>query len=385
MVGAPAPSVIVVGAGVVGAAIARDLVRAGHAVTVFDKGPAGGAVSGGSLACIGAHMIDDAEFPLLLGACDAWADFARTSATGFEYRRCGQLRFVEKPGDLAGARACVDKENAAGLPVSFLEPGDIPQVEPALTGPLLGASHDPGAAMVNPFLAVRALLREARDHGAEIRVNRPVAAVRETGGRVRGVALEDGSVAEAERVVLACGPWTARLAATAGAVLALRPRRAQCLASVAQPPGIIRAVISSCKSSGGVDAGFTQIQQSASGQILFNTVLAGGLSEDGAQDIVPEVDPVFVSDSIDTLTRLFPTLARIDWLRSWVRYEAVTPDDRFLIGPAGPEGLLVAAGDSGVGFVRAPAIGRLIREMIAGAPLSYRADIYDPARPMAWG
>ena len=65
-------SVIVVGAGVVGAAVARELSLAGHQVTVLEKGSAGGAVSGASLACIGSHMIDFDELPLLNWSCRAW-------------------------------------------------------------------------------------------------------------------------------------------------------------------------------------------------------------------------------------------------------------------------------------------------------------------------
>ena len=67
-------------------------------------------------------------------------------------------------------------------------------------------------------------------------------------------------------------------------------------------------------------------------------------------------------------------------LRSWVRYEAVAPDDRFLVGPAGPEGLFIAAGDAGTGFVRAPAIGQLIAEMVAQSETSLRGDLYRPDR-----
>jgi sarcosine oxidase subunit beta len=78
--------------------------------------------------------------------------------------------------------------------------------------------------------------------------------------------------------------------------------------------------------------------------------------------------------------RLFPSLASVELLRSWVRFEAVASDDRFLIGPVGPAGLFVAAGDSGTGFVRAPAIGHLIQQMLADEEASFRTDLYAPDR-----
>ena len=161
--------------------------------------------------------------------------------------------------------------------------------------------------------------------------------------------------------------------------VSILPRRAQCLATVALPPSI-RAVVGACESAGGVMAGYTQIQQAPSGQVLFNTVLGGGVSAAGAEDHVPEVDPVFVCNSIRTLLWLFPSLAGTDLLRSWVRYEAVTPDDRFIVGPTEIPGLYVAAGDGGTGFGRAPAIARVIADTIDGRAPPFDAGVWSPAR-----
>ena len=372
-------SVIVVGAGIVGAAVARELSLAGHQVTVLEKGSAGGAVSGASLACIGSHMIDFDELPLLSWSCRAWAEFAKKSSTNFEYRRCGQIRFIEREEDIAITKSIVEAERENGASSVFVDRETVHRIEPNLTGPILAASHDPDAAMVNPFQAVRALLLEAKENGARIRTHKPVEMIETRNGRVCGV-VSDGETIRADNIVLACGPWTATLAQSCGLNLAILPRKAQCLATVAMPANTIRNVISSCEASGGVDAGYTQIQQTFSGQILFNTVLAGGLSKQGAQNNIPEVDADFVADSIETLLRLFPILQSTQLLRSWVRFEAVTPDDRFFIGPLEPKGLFVAAGDSGTGFTRAPAIGRLIKEVLSDEVTSFRTDIYAPDR-----
>ena len=93
---------------------------------------------------------------------------------------------------------------------------------------------------------------------------------------------------------------------------------------------------------------------------------------------VPEVDRIFVRDSVATLLRLFPSLGSVELLRSWVRFEAVTPDDRFVAGAAGPRGLFIAAGDGGTGFIRAPALGRLITDAIDERPTPFPVDLYRP-------
>lgn len=369
--------IVVVGAGIVGAAVALELAGRGHDVLVLEQGIPGGAVSGASLACISTHMIDHDELALLSWSRDAWREL-NDRFGGFEYGACGQLRFILRQEDIAVAQRWIEAERAAGLDPELLDPVQAREVEPLLTGPILAASWSKGDAVVNPFLAVRMFLSNARKHGARFTAHCPVEALIERDGRMRGMRTANGDVS-AEHVVLAAGPWTARIARSIALALEIRPRKAQCLATVRIPPSI-RGVVGACESAGGVEAGYTQIQQAKSGQVLFNTVLAGGLSEDGAQDHVPEVDADFVRDSVETLLRLFPSLSTVNLLRSWVRFEAVTPDDRFLIGPAGPEGLWIAAGDCGTGFVRAPAIARLVARMIVQESPELDPAIYAPER-----
>ncbi|SHF96185.1 sarcosine oxidase subunit beta [Kaistia soli DSM 19436] len=368
---------IVVGAGVVGAATAAALAESGRRVLVLEQGVPGGAVSGASLACIGTHMMDEEELPLLTWCCEAWAELDRR-APRFEYNRCGQLRFLRHENERRSAETWIGIERAAGLRPELLDPAEVQAIEPGLTGPIVAATWSPDSAVVNPFLAVRTLLDVARSGSADVVSGATVTALVTRGGRIAGVETSLGRF-EASIVVIAGGPWTQRLAATADVELPIVPRKAQCLATVGTRP-VIRTVVGACKAEGGVDAGYTQIQQAASGQVLFNTVLEGGVTATGSPEIVPEVDRAFVRDSVDTLLFLFPALAGLDLLRSWVRYEAVTPDDRFLTGPAGPEGLFVAAGDGGTGFVRSLGMARIIRDRIDGTTPPCRDDLYDVGR-----
>jgi sarcosine oxidase subunit beta len=371
-------TIVIVGSGIVGAAVASALARRGHAVRVIEQHAPGSAVSGGSLACLGTHMIDAEELPALRWACEAWAAFAATNGAAIEYRRCGQLRFLEHERERTTARWWIARERDAGLRPELLEPAGARAIEPALDGPIVAATWSPDDAVVNPFFAVRAFLADARAHGAELRSESPVTAIELAGERVAGVRCGGDRIA-CDAVVLATGPWTAALARTAGVDVPIVPRKAQCCATVAVAP-TIRTVVGACRDDGGVDAGYTQIQQVASGQILFNTVLGAGASATGSCDAIPEIDRTFLRDSVATLLRLFPRLAGVELLRSWVRYEAVTPDDRFLVGRIGPAGLFVAAGDGGTGFVRAPAIGRIIADLVDDAPTPFRTDLYDPLR-----
>ena len=376
---------IVVGGGIVGAAAARALARAGMAPLLLEARAFGGAVTGASLAAIGTHMHGMEEFALLDAGCRLWSDLAEDLENPFEYSLSGQLRFVLHEADIAVARSWVERETQAGADCRLISAQEARELEPLMTGPLLAATWAPATATVNPFLALRSVLASARQNGATAHQDVPVEGLILSDGRVTGVQTRGGPIAT-PHVVLAGGPWTARLAAMAGVALPMRPRQAQCLASVRRPPGTIRRVISACERAGGVDSGYTQIQQAASGQILFNTVTAPVDATDGVQDGVHEVPLGFVAESIDTLLVLFPALAGIALLRSWARFEAVTPDSRFYAGPTPVPGLHVAAGDNGSGFCRALMLAEVVADGVTGqsllpaARLREAARLYDPMR-----
>ncbi|WP_116134435.1 FAD-binding oxidoreductase [Tropicimonas sp. IMCC34043] len=378
--------VIVVGGGVVGLATALALAEAGLAPVVVEAKSFGGAVTGGSLAGIGAHMHGLPEYDLMRAACGLWRDLATDTGNPFEYRAQGQIGFILDPRDVASGETWVREERALGADCRMLTPAEASEVEPLLTGPIVAATFAPDTATVNPFLAARTLLRRACEKGARAFEHTPITALTVEDDRIRGVQTASGERIAAAHVVLAAGPWTANLAAMANVALPLVPRQAQCLASVRQPPDTLRRVISAVEDAGGVNSGYTQIQQAQSGQILFNTVTAPTATPPEAKDQIREVPPGFVVESIDMLLRLFPALAQIELLRSWVRFEAVSPDHRFLAGPLPVAGLWVCAGDNGSGYCRALMLGRYMAGRIGGgaslpdALIEQAGRLYDPAR-----
>lgn len=358
--------VVVVGGGILGVATARALALAGMKPLLLEARAFGGAVSGASLAAIGTHMHGLEEYPLLKHAGQLWSDLADALGNPFEYNRQGKLCYILHDEDMAVGQSWVTRERALGADVALLSPQEAREREPLMTGPLIGATWAPDTATVNPFLGLRSVLGLAREAGAVTQANTPVTGLKLQGGRVTGVETSQGQIST-PHVVLTGGPWTARLAAMAEITLPIRPRQAQCLASMRQPNGTIRRVISACERAVGVDTGYTQIQQAASGQVLFNTVTAPYDPPEGAQNHIHEVPHGFVLESIDTLLMLFPTLAREPLLRSWVRFEGLTPDSRFLAGSLPPAGLHIAAGDNGSGYCRALMLADYLAELVTGA------------------
>ena len=384
--------VAVVGAGVVGAATALELARGGTEVILVEADSIAAGVTGGSLAALTRHHADPEELPFVIESTDRWAalatQFRRELGIDVEHDVCGQLSLIE--GDtpaqaeeaMAEARAIVEREREHGLNSEIVSPERARAIVPALAGArVAGATWAPGDAKINALVACRALVHAAVRAGAEIRTGLRVASVVPEQGRWTLVTATERVGADA--VVVACGPWTGELLAELEPRLAevLRPKRAQCCVTEAVP-ALIGPVVASI--SVGISTGYAQLHQTRHGQVMFNTVTEtpDPRLENGRLD--DRVDHDFLVASTRTLADLFPALREARLLRAWAACEAWTPDGRFLIGPVGPQdGLYVAAGDSGVGFLNAPMVARAVASSIRGEKCGYDLSRYAPLRSMA--
>jgi sarcosine oxidase subunit beta len=377
----------VVGAGVVGAATALELARRGVAVTLVDAGGVAAGVSGASLAALTRHMAGEPEeLPFVMESTGRWAALAaelrRDVGIDVEHEVSGQLAHVEvddRDDALAGVGEIVERERERGLEVTVVDRARVSQIVPALGGSrVVAGTWCPGDAKINALLACRALAHAAARRGARIRLGERVEGLipGPSGWSVRTPRVRH----EADALVVACGPWSAPRVAEheSRLVNVLLPKRAQCCVTARLAP-MIAPVISTI--SLGISSGYSQLHQTRHGEILFNTVvetadprLAGGELDD-------RVDPSFMAASARRLLDLFPSLAGVRLLRAWGGCEAWTPDRRFLIGPVGErEGLYVAAGDSGVGFLKAPMVARAVAAHILGGDCGHDLAPYAPAR-----
>jgi glycine/D-amino acid oxidase-like deaminating enzyme len=255
----------------------------------------------------------------------------------------------------------------------LVDAGELRVLEPELTGPVHGASLFPGDLQCDPRAIARELAREAALAGATVREGCAVEAVLRDGA-VTGVRLAGGERLPARAVVIAAGPWSAPLAASAGVALPLEPRKGQLVRLAAPAPGLIRHKV--------VDGSYLHSVTSAGSGLEVSTVvettwegdvLVGSSRERRGFDT--SVDPAVTAAMIARAARLFPRLPQLAPAAAWAGLRPWLPDHLPAIGPSRTvPGLWLATGHEGAGVALGPVSGRLIAQLYAGEP-----PVVDPA------
>jgi glycine/D-amino acid oxidase-like deaminating enzyme len=359
--------VLVVGAGIVGAACAYYASRAGLAVTVLDAGPVVGGTTG---AGEGNILVSDKqpgpELALTLESRKLWLELA-AELDDFELEHKGGLVVAATPAGLDELEALADRQEAEGLVAERVGAERLTDHEPMLAPGLAGGVRYPQDMQVQPVLAAARLLAAARAAGATVRPYTPVVAVdRGRDGRVEGVRTPGGKVS-AGAVVNAAGAWAGEVARLAGVDLPVRPRRGFILVTEPLPP-LVRHKVYAAEYVGDVASGAAALQSSPVVEgTRAGTVLIGASRElvgfDGSFAL-----PVLRRLAAQAVA-LFPFLAGVCALRAYRGFRPFCPDHLPVVGadPRAP-GLFHACGHEGAGIGLAPATGAMVAALLRGEP-----------------
>nr|WP_222108457.1 FAD-binding oxidoreductase [Streptomyces cupreus] len=369
--------VVVVGAGMVGAACALYVARSGLDVIVVDRGPvAGGTTGAGEGNLLVSDKEPGPELDLALLSVRLWAELAEEFGESVEYEAKGGLVVASNPDGLTGLQRLADGQRTAGVVARPVTGDALYDLEPHLAPGLAGAMHYPQDSQVMPALAAAHLLRAS---GARLLTGRTVTAVARTPeGAVRGVRTDRGDI-HAPSVVNATGTWGGELATLAGTHLPVLPRRGFVL--VTEPlPRLIRHKVYAADYVADVASDSAALQTSP---VVEGTsagpVLIGASRERVGFDRSFSL-PV-VRELAAGATRLFPALADVRALRSYVGFRPYLPDHLPAIGPdPRVPGLLHACGHEGAGIGLATGTGHLIAQALTGKTPELSLTPFSPDR-----
>lgn len=363
--------VIVIGAGIVGAAVAHELAAEGLDVTVFDaRLPAATDAGMGHLVV----MDDDpAEFALSRESLRLWRDWSAWLPADCAFTRCGTLWIASNAAEAQAAFAKRERLLAAGVLAEWLDEAELAAAEPALRRGLAGALRVTHDAVVYPPTVARALLQ---------RTARPVrfeqARVASIGaGEVR---LDNGRRREAAAIVLAGGVHAKALLPE----LPLLPKKGHLLITD-RYPGTVRhqlvelGYVASAHATNQADATAVafNVQPRPTGQLLI-----GSSRQLGRGDAA--VEGGVLARMLRRAMEFLPGLASLNAIRSWTGARPATPDGLPLIGEHPTRrGLWLALGHEGLGATLAPGTARLLAAQLLGRVPEIDAAPYRPARFLA--
>ena len=336
--------------------MAYHLALRGARVTLVDVAEPGSGVTARAFSWINiAHTDPHAYQDLRQAAIGDWHRLEAELGGAVTVNWTGALSWDE---DLGETERLVAHHAAAGYDVCLVTGSEISDLEPGLIAPPRIAAHAPWEGSVDPVVATRALCAAAREAGAVLRFGERVAGLMEAGGRVTGLALEDGEIA-ADIVVMAAGVGSADLVRGVGLDLPLRASPAT-LVRMRTAGRLVRGIVCS--------PGF-EIRQA--GDTLM-------LSAAGYIDETPENGPMAIGrrvmEAVRSGVRGAQDIALIDAVPGW---RPMPRDGAPLVGfMPGIGGLYLAVMHAGI--ILAPVIGRLAAaEILDGRS----EDALQPCRP----
>ncbi|MFG2786013.1 NAD(P)/FAD-dependent oxidoreductase [Streptomyces sp. NPDC048419] len=353
--------VVVVGAGMTGAACALYAARSGLDVVVVDRGPvAGGTTGAGEGNLLVSDKAPGPELDLALLSNRLWSELAQEYGEFIEYEAKGGVVVATSPGGLTALEHLAAEQRAAGVVAEAVDGDALYSLEPHLAPGLPGAVHYPQDSQVMPALAAAHLVRAS---GARLLTGRTVTGVpRAPDGAVLGVRTDHGDI-HAPALVNAAGTWGGEVAALAGVVLPVLPRRGFVL--VTEPlPRLVHHKVYAADYVADVASDSVALQTSP----VVEGTAAGPILIGASRERVG-FDRSFSLPALRALaadaTRLFPFLAEVHAIRSYLGFRPYMPDHLPAVGPdPRVPGLFHACGHEGAGIGLSTGTGHLIAQVL---------------------
>jgi len=410
-----AVDVVVIGAGIVGAATAYELARRGISTALLEKGVVGGEQSSRNWGWCRQQNRDPRELPLVLASLERLAALAEETGEDLGFRRAGLVYATNKQSEIDAWEAWEKKARDFGVVSHILTGAQVKAALPALAGHWSGGVSSPNDGYAEPSLAAPVLAAAAGRLGAFVHQQCAVRGLDIEAGRVTGVVTERGRI-RCQRVVVAGGAWTALFCRHHGIDLPLAMINGTAMRTRAAPRVFEHGIYTPNLCARPRQDGAYTLAIAGRGRLDITPLLlrharrfwppfkgrlpslklrAGASFWRGPEalhrwrddevspfEVIRVIDPhpdeSLVHAAVTALRRDFPALADVQIEQAWGGLIDSTPDIIPVISPvASCPGLVIAAGFSGHGFGIGPGAGVLAADLATEAdpvvdPTPYR-------------
>lgn len=359
--------VLILGAGIVGCACARECSQAGLRVAIVEPGVVGGAATAAGMGHLVVMDDSPAQLALTRFSRSLWMELLPQLPSAVEYETRGTVWVAADEEEMAEVYAKKKTYAAAGVEAVVLDERELAVAEPNLRVGLAGGLLVPDDAVIYPPTAASFFLREAIEAGAVLLQGHAAVSLGEG-----TVSLSNGDTYGAGFVVVATGV-DARLLPS----LKIQRRKGHLLITDRYPNFVRHQLVelgylkSAHKSL--EDSVAFNIQPRQTGQLLIGSSRQYGNEDAGIEDNV-------LRRMLDRACEYMPALAAVSGIRAWTGFRAATPDKLPLIGPTEDVRVLLALGFEGLGITNAPGAARLIVDHLLRRVSAIDASFYLPAR-----
>ena len=398
--------VVIIGGGIIGTSAALFLAQKGISTVLCEKGHIAGEQSSRNWGWCRKMARDPRELPLIIESLRLWQGMNELVEAETGFRTCGIMYLGEKPEDLDRLEAWLDHAREYQLDTRVIDGDEVARLLPGSAKRWAGALYTPSDGKAEPQMAAPAIAAAARRHGATVVQQCAVRGIETAAGRVAAAVTEKGRVA-CQSVVLAGGAWSRLFCGNLGIDLP----QLKVLGSVMRTERLDGGP--EISASGGLfgyrkrmDGGYTvatlgvrTIDLVPDNFRLLPQYLPAirlhwkklrfrvgrrfveewqmprrwGLDEptpfEAVRVLDPAADPFVLERARNSIAEMFPAFRNVAVAESWGGMIDVMPDAIPVISAVDSlPGFFIATGFSGHGFGIGPGAGRLIADMVAGAP-----------------
>jgi glycine/D-amino acid oxidase-like deaminating enzyme len=361
--------VVIIGAGIVGAACAAECARGGLNVAIVEASIVGGGATAAGMGHLVVMDDSEAQFALTRYSQQLWDEISDELPREVEHDACGTIWIAVDDAEMAEVRRKEKFYSERGVRVEVLDAQSVAEAEPNLRPGLVGGLRVPGDSVIYPPCAAQFFVDRATAKGADLFIGKAVETV-----TADGVRLRDGTSITAAVIVNSAGSWSPLL--TPG--VDVKKRKGHLIITDRYPNFLRHQLVElgylkSAHSLTAESVAFN-IQPRKTGQLLIGSSRQFGVEE-------TSVDTSIVTRMLDRAIEYLPALGKLSSLRTWTGFRAATPDKLPLIGPhVEHKRLYLATGHEGLGITTSLGTAKLLVAQIMNREAAIPIAPYLPSR-----
>jgi sarcosine oxidase subunit beta len=362
--------VVIVGGGIGGLALARELLAQGmRDIVIVERGYPGSGATGRNVARIRAMQLTEALTHVARACQDKYDRMGDELDFNVLFYRLGYAWVLYETEELERMRDIVAMHHRIGVQSALLSPDDTLRRLPVLRGgdPVAGAVLNDDA-IVHHDAVVWAHLEHLAGRPVRLLSGTTVRGIEAGAGGVEAVETDRGRI-ETRIVVNAAGGWSGELNALARVAAPNRPLRREVLVTAPLRRSIDAAIT------------FYRPTEGWFNQTLRGEVVMGVVDPEEPHGVDQTSSAAFLRRTASLVTRKAPALADATVIRQWAGMYDVSPDHLPLVGPTRQlDGWWQANGWSGRGMLLAPYLAELLATRMTTGAIPSRLEMFDPDR-----